>query len=41
MVWEEFPRELIKEIAYTKHRADKTHHTEIKLGTDCQKQLRS
>ncbi len=27
-------------IAY-KHRADKTHHTEIKLGADCQKQQRS
>ena len=32
---------LIEEIAYTKHRADKTHHTEIKLGADCQKQQRS
>ncbi len=32
---------LIKEKADTEHRADKTHHREIKQGADCQKQQRS
>jgi hypothetical protein len=29
-------KHLVKEIADTEHRADKTHHREIKQGADCQ-----